>query len=251
MERNRFYILLTILTIVFLFSFAALCNQRAAAAEEEKTDVEEGEAAAEEKTEEEEEEEIYSYSEQEQEYFFEVALGSEYGSSQPVIHKWTDDVRIKINGEPTSEDLDSLDKVIADLNSLINDISLETVTFNQNIDIYFTSVNQFESILPSYVPGNMGFFSVWWDSNGVIYVGKILIATDRINQQERSHLIREELTQSLGIMKDSYRYEDSIFYQGWTDTSSYLPIDRAVIRLLYDSRLVPGMTQEQVISALE
>jgi len=81
-------------------------------------------------------------------------------------------------------------------------------------------------------------------------MAKILIAIDEISQQERSHLIREELTQSLGIMNDSYSFEDSIFYQGWTDTINYLPIDRTIISLLYDPRLKSGMTQEQVRSIL-
>ena len=191
-----------------------------------------------------------SYSEEELEYFLEIALGCEYGASQPIIHKWTNNIKIKINGTPTSEDLNSLNQVITELNSLISGISLDIVTNDQNIDIYFTIVDQFASILSSYVPGNMGFFMAWWDSNEAIYRAKILIAVDGVNQQERSHLIREELTQSLGIMKDSYRYKDSIFYQGWTDTINYSPIDCKIISLLYDSRLRPGMTQEQVMSAL-
>jgi len=191
-----------------------------------------------------------SYSEEELEYFLEIALGCEYGASQPIIHKWTNNIKIKINGTPTSEDLDSLNQVITELNSLISGISLDIVTNDQNIDIYFTIVDQFASILPSYVPGNMGFFMAWWDSNEAIYKAKILIAVDGVNQQERSHLIREELTQSLGIMKDSYRYKDSIFYQGWTDIINYSPVDCKIISLLYDSRLRPGMTQEQVMSEL-
>ena len=97
----------------------------------------------------------------------------------------------------------------------------------------------------------MGFFWGWWDNTGAIYKGKVLIAADGISQQERSHLIREELTQSLGIMNDSYRYKDSIFYQEWTDTIDYAPIDRTIISLLYDSRLKPGMGKDQVRNALE
>ena len=191
-----------------------------------------------------------SYSKEELEYFFEIAFGSEYGTSQPIIHKWTNNIRIKINGTPTNKDLDSLNQVIAELNSLLSGISLDIVTYNQNIDIYFTAVDQFASILPGYIPGNMGYFTVWWDSSDAIYKAKILIAIDDVSQQERSHLIREELTQSLGIMKDSYRYKDSVFYQGWTDTLNYSPIDRTIVSLLYDPRLRSGMTQEQIISLL-
>jgi hypothetical protein len=55
MKKNKMYIFFAILTIIFLFSFAALCNQcGVAAAEEEKIDVGEEEEATEEEAEEEE-----------------------------------------------------------------------------------------------------------------------------------------------------------------------------------------------------
>jgi hypothetical protein len=47
MKKNKFYILLSILTIVFLFSFSAVCNQCTAANEEEKTDIVEEEEVTE------------------------------------------------------------------------------------------------------------------------------------------------------------------------------------------------------------
>ena len=39
MKKNKFYIFITILTVISLFSFAAVCNQCATATEEEKTDI--------------------------------------------------------------------------------------------------------------------------------------------------------------------------------------------------------------------
>jgi hypothetical protein len=64
------------------------------------------------------------------------------------------------------------------------------------------------------------------------------------------HLIREELTNGLGLMNDSWQYPESILYQGWTDVILYAPIDRAIIGLLYDSRLRPNMTKDQVKNVL-
>ena len=54
MKKNKIYVLLSILTVIFLFSFSAICNQCAAATEEEKTDVEEEATSEKEVTEEEE-----------------------------------------------------------------------------------------------------------------------------------------------------------------------------------------------------
>ncbi len=192
----------------------------------------------------------HTNSESEIEYFFEIAFGAEYGASQALLHKWTNNIRIKVNGTPTSADLNTLNQVVTELNSLVNSISLHIVDQNPNIDIHFTTMDQFASIIPSYVQGNMGYFSVWWNEVGAIYYASVLLASEGLSQQERSHLIREELTQSLGIMKDSNRYNDSIFFQGWTNTANYTPIDRAIISLLYDSRLKPNMTKDQARNEL-
>jgi hypothetical protein len=191
------------------------------------------------------------YSKQEIEYFFEIAFGAEYGYSGSVLHKWASDIRIRVNGTPTNADLDTLNQIVAELNTLVSSISFSIVTDNPNVDIYFTNVSQFPSIEPNYISGNMGFAWIWWDAAGDIFKGRILIALDGVNQQVRSHLIREELTQSAGLMKDSWRYQESVFYQGWTGTTAYAQIDRALIKLLYDPRLRSGMTQDQVKDALD
>ena len=191
------------------------------------------------------------YSKQEIEYFFEIAFGTEYGSSGSVLRKWASDLRIRVNGTPTNADLDTLNQIVAELNTLVSNISFSIVTDNPNVDIYFTNISQFPSIEPNYISGNMGFFCIWWDAAGDIFKGRILIALDGVNQQERSHLIREELTQSTGLMNDSWRYQESVFYQGWTGTTVYTQIDRALINLLYDPRLRSGMTQDQVKDALD
>ena len=50
------------------------------------------------------------------------------------------------------------------------------------------------------------------------------------------------------MFKDSWQYSDSIFYEGWTTTDKYGPLDEATIRLLYQPQLEPGMNQSQVRS---
>ncbi len=187
-----------------------------------------------------------SYSQSELEYFYEIAFGAEYGESGNVIHKWVDDIGIKIKGRATDRDIETINEVISELNYIIDGIAIDTVVWDPDIEIYFAAVERFSSIEPNYIQGNMGFFWAWWDDSGALYRARILIATDGINQKERSHLIREELTQSLGMMNDSYEYKDSIFYQDWTDTGSYTDMDRAVIRILYDSRIELGMTMDEV-----
>ena len=163
-----------------------------------------------------------NFTQEEIEYFTEIALGAEFGDETAVIKKWTDDLRIKINGAPTEKDLQTINNIVDDLNELITGIKIKIIDKNENLSITFSPESDFTSIDPNYVPTNYGFFwALWHDDNFVIYDASILISSIDITQEERSHLIREELTQSLGLMNDSNKYEDSIFYSGWTDITEF------------------------------
>ena len=65
------------------------------------------------------------------------------------------------------------------------------------------------------------------------------VDTHRANSEGAS--VEEELTQSLGLGKDSEKYPNSIFQSSWTQTTEYLPIDRELIRLLYHPEMKIGL----------
>jgi len=174
-------------------------------------------------------------------YFLNIAFGPEYYVSgnecleiNHYLHKWTSDIKVRIQGYPTPDDIESVNSVVIDLNGLTQTIDISTVEKGGNIEIYFIPEIQFVDILPSYIPTNWGFFWVLWDSKGDIYRSTILIDSSRISQRARNHLIIEELTQSLGLMKDSNEYINSIFYQGYTYTTSLTPMDRDLVEILYN-----------------
>ena len=50
------------------------------------------------------------------------------------------------------------------------------------------------------------------------------------------------MPQGLGLLQDSWSYADSAFYQGWSNPTEFTPIDRAIIRLPYEPKILPGMT---------
>lgn len=191
------------------------------------------------------------YTQEEIDYFVEVALGSEFGSSTQRIRKWTEEVKIKVMGTPTDADRAALDAVIADINGVAEGTSLRLVEDNPNVEMYFVPESEFKEYEPNYVPTNLGFFWVFWRGNGAIYNARIMITTEGVTQKERSHLIREELTQSLGLMRDSGRYEKSIFYQRWTDVTAYTDLDRTLVEMLYRNEVEPNMTQSEVVDVLQ
>ena len=102
--------------------------------------------------------------------------------------------------------------------------------------VFFGSEKEFNNFDPNskkYTNNNYGVF---------VYYGKTYITranvfvdiyrTKSINAQK--HLLREEVTQSLGLFNDTYDYPNSIFYQGWTETTKYADIDVKLIKMLYN-----------------
>lgn len=196
-----------------------------------------------------------AYTNEQLDYLLEVAIGTEFGDASNSIKKWIENVYIKVYGSTTLEDMQTLQKVVSELNELIDPIEITIVSDTQtdqksNIDIYFVPEKEFAQYEPNYRPLNYGFFWVWWRDH-VIYRSRIMISTEGVTQVERSHLIREELTQSLGLMIDSSLYPDSIFFEGWTQTLEYAPIDRLLIEMLYQPEIMPGMTITTVIERLK
>lgn len=193
----------------------------------------------------------FSISEAVESYFMEVAMSSEWGDSGGVVRKWTGPVRVGVLGNPTQDDMQTLRQVIGELNELITDeqVTISLDDRNPNVVMRFIPEAQFRSVEPNYRPRNLGFFWLQWNNRGLSNA-RILISTTGVNQRERSHLIREELTQVMGLMSDSYTHADSIFYQRWTDVNAYAPIDRDVIRLLYQPSITYGMSRREVAAEI-
>jgi hypothetical protein len=190
------------------------------------------------------------YMAEEIDYLQEIAFGFEYGSASEVIRKWLVNPRLQVFGNPGVEDLAVLADVVSDLNALMEGVQIEMVDSDPTVEVHFAPVAQFPTILPSYVAGNLGFFSVWTGNDFWIDRSVVLLATDAVSQAGRTHLIREEVTQMLGLARDSYRYPESIFYQAWSTTDAYAPIDEVLIEMLYRPTLQPGMGYRRAVDLL-
>jgi hypothetical protein len=169
-------------------------------------------------------------------YFNEIVMNTEFSGSRKTAYTWKTDMKIYVDGEKQDYLMDELNKIVAELNGLINPIEIKIVSSpsQANYVVYFGSRNNFKNNYnlndPQRLDNNWGYFEVY-ASSGVMYVDTYRNG-DKTTQK---HLLREELTQSLGLFNDSYRYPESIFYQGWTSTTEFAPIDRELIDMLYNN----------------
>ena len=200
---------------------------------------------------EESEEPVSLYSQEEIDYYLEIAIGSEYGSPT-VVKKWTQPLRIEVGGDPTEEDSASLNRVVRDLNELTDESpQLTLVEERGNVEVLFVPVDSMSNYNENYQPGNLGYFYIWWNGQYQIQRAQVLIGSERTTQVQRSHLIREELTQSLGLMNDSPQYDLSIFQIDYSEVRSFTDLDQTVIRMHYRAEVRPGMDREVAKSVLE
>lgn len=190
-------------------------------------------------------------------YFKEVALGSEFGTSSQSIRKWNTDIRVFMKGDELDYMEAELEQIISELNELIDPINISMVDseLDANYIVYLGSgenyVSDVESNASPYVDENLGFFWVYWDSGNNINRGNMYVDVfEVVDRDAQLHLLREEFTQSLGLMNDADDDPSSIFYDSWTTTTEYAAVDEELVMLLYNTPIQPGMDASQVDKVL-
>lgn len=190
------------------------------------------------------------------EYFKDIALGFEFGGASEITRKWADNMKVYVGGSPTTEMLDELEQIRAEINGLVTDgFTMEIVSDStqSNFYLFLGSADDYVEIYPGQagqVESNWGLFNVFWNGSNEINRGYMYVDIERADPTAQKHLLREELTQSLGLAKDANEYPESIFQASWTTTTEYAMIDEDLIRLLYHPEMPVGLNEMQVDAVL-
>lgn len=92
---------------------------------------------------------------------------------------------------------------------------------------------------------------IYWDGGFNITRGSMLVDITKLDSLDcQKHILREELTQGLGLLNDTFDHPASIFYQRYTCFPSYADIDLALLELFLSNKIQAGMTSSQVLTAL-
>ncbi|MEM6397061.1 MAG: DUF2927 domain-containing protein [Bacteroidota bacterium] len=189
------------------------------------------------------------------EYFKDVALGFENGQSSEITRKWATDMKIFISGNPGELPKNyQIQQTLDEINSLATDgfqVEIVEDSLAANCHLYFANADEIVAQFPDWggpVDNSLGRFFVWWQSNR-INRARIWVNNERGTPEQRQSIIMEEITQALGLGKDSSRYPGSIFYETPTNggfATTYLDIDKELIRLLYHPDMTVGLNAPQV-----
>ena len=189
-------------------------------------------------------------------YFKAVSLGFEFGTASEITRKWRTTMTVYIGGNPDSLLLEELELIKSEVNTLATDgfnMKITGDSLAANYYIFFGTADEFVELFPehtSLAETNWGLFFIFWDAANQLNRGYMYVDTERASAVVQKHLLREELTQSLGMGKDSPEYAESIFQSAWTTTTAYAPIDKDVIRLLYHPEVDVGLNASEVENVL-
>ena len=177
----------------------------------------------------------YNLSEYELGLYNKVISQVEYGNKKKGVKKWNNNLNIYINNPEQKKLVKEFEKIKNEINILSNSVKIVRVykKSEANFTIYFSDRYEYsskEEVPLKYLMNNFGFLWVYWSARNVIYKGSMYVDISRVKSDEcKKHLLREELTQSLGMMNDIDK-DGSIFNQNWECTTNYLDFDRKIIR---------------------
>jgi len=203
-------------------------------------------------------------------YFKEIALKTEYDDNPEKVIKWRKVMSLYIYKE---KEFEEQMVVIFNTISIINDISSDgfkiEVTQNPtkaNAFLYLCKKEKVKVLAPKFYEllnddmidynyTGLTYVEFKW-TNFVITKALIFIDTEPSIEEQKLAII-EEVTQSIGLLNDSDKYPDSIFYENDSIKNSgnyqYSKMDLALISFLYNPKMKPGFndrTAELVIKKI-
>lgn len=185
-------------------------------------------------------------------YFKSIALGAEYGNASRVTRKWKKPMRLYAMGELNDTLHYEINRIIEEINFLTGeDFYIEQVkdSVSANFCVYLGDAISYTERFPSaasFIGEKEGLVQIHYSPKNEILRGEVFVDARRTTLERQFHLLREEITQGLGLMNDIPYVRQSIFYEGYSDTVEYAPNDREVIRLLYHPVMREGLTETGV-----
>jgi len=192
--------------------------------------------------------------------FEQIALRSEYkpGESQ-ILRKWVQPVRVYIDSRMGFEDIQTrlVDEHLSELRQLIalpiqrvqsrSDANM-VILFERSSRLYQTIGDYYPEppFPPALLAASVCLARMHSRPSGEIVRVFIAIPPDKARQRRKlPACVVEEITQGLGLPNDSDEVYPSVFNDRSVD-ERLSPVDKLLLRILYDPRLRPGMSSEVV-----
>lgn len=197
-----------------------------------------------------------NYSKESIQYYYRVVYGLEgFGDvKNDKVEKFDKEIKYHLQGNVNKEKEDTVESILDSLTRLTNlKFSYTKNEAESNFLINFTDRKNFKprNKKTKEFPKNIrGMCSNDVDKNGFIIKSRVFILND-IKQEAWPHVLLEEITQSFGLHSDSYKYLNSIFYEGESYVNELSELDKQIIKLHYSSYIKPGTSKKEFYKAFK
>lgn len=193
---------------------------------------------------------------QERTAILQTILNAEFGNQEIGVKKWETDLRIFLNNPEQTTLVEEFNRIIQEINALSATVKLKRVFSKSeaNYVIFFSDRDtyaRFEPGASDFLEGNFGLFWLRWNSDLIIDQGSMYVDVERTQDIAcQKHILREELTQSLGMMNDHDGEKNSIFQKQWNCTTTYTDFDKKLIRFFLGKNIKPAMNLDKLVAFL-
>ncbi|MBM3456679.1 MAG: DUF2927 domain-containing protein [Bacteroidetes bacterium] len=184
------------------------------------------------------------YDQKTMEYFREITLKNELNDKvklRPITFK--KDVKVFLEGKYDTFIEDEVNRVLQDLNAIIDPIELYTVDkkSDANMVVFLGDLHSFLTLNPDLIYSPQlntceGYFKLRTRGDEILFSRIFINLKKQEGSLDLQDCLREEITQSLGAINDSYRYPTSTFYQGENYVTEYSEMDVNVLKILYNGK---------------
>lgn len=187
-----------------------------------------------------------------------AAFSVEYGDAErDYLLRWQRPVKVSLTGDYLPEDEAFLDAFLLEITEMAEaynmtafpGISRAKTKREANLRVIYCPLDEMAQHLKFYEPDNWGYFEYYFE-NYRLTKATVVVSTDVTNQEQRNHLLMEEIVGSLGLTNDIDDHPDSIVYQPWTETQQLSDLDWLMLSYLYHKDVRPGMTSRQAYQKL-
>ena len=175
----------------------------------------------------------------------EYLISAAFTNKDSYIVKWNTGLEVALLGSPTAADKAEVTKVLKEISALTGLSTKVTTNKNKaNVKMYFGTQKWGEKHVGKMPVNTGGYFLANTTKKAFIYKASLFVNT-QATATYKKHIIRKNLTMTLGLPKQTLSNSNSIFYEYGKGTS-YSNLDKLIIKALYSPYIPQGTTPVQL-----